>query len=632
MFEPCHVLRPGLFCVLVTAVIVGPLTGAREARAESLSSALASFSERRLQQEQKASSPQVGAVPVNEQTEGDVPFSELNEALSAARARLAELTKAAEIAKVASELREELEAAKTEIGQLQATLNQIRSENAELQSTKQTAINQADEAEKALTEATAEARRLDEELVAMRWQNSQLTTSLARAETFQRDSAEELVTVKNELSSRIETLSASAEGSAAEVAKLREELDATRGSALIAEQRGAELDEQLAKRNVKASEAEAEATKLASDLGITIAELGGARTELATTQEALDEATITLAATNQEAAVLREQFAANRDEVDRLRNELETAQSQIGLVNASNVDLQKQVKILRTAAGEATDAARLNLIAVETQINEINAALATVKGDEITAPSGGPTIPAANSDIPGIDDQANGTLTSTEVAATGKDIWVPALTPARAAVVGQQQLIAANSPRPAASQKASNPPAASSPLANRVIKTDVEDVPPTTAVSFPTEVASLITALPNERRQRAENLLTDLNVRAAESGLTMTVPGTILFAVNSETIEPDAYDTLAKVAEMVDLYDDRDVLIVGHTDAVGDDGYNQELSERRADLVKDYFIKEFEIGTNRLSAEGQGEQRPLTSNATAEGRDINRRVEVIILN
>lgn len=628
MFEPRHVL--GLPSLLAVSMVLGSTPRGGEAKAESLVSAITSLPSQNLQQAQSAPPSESGQAASNGLVEGDVPFSELNEALAAARARLAELTKAAEIAKVASELRESLEATKAENLQLKAVMNRLEAENSALQAEKHAAIEQAVETERASTEATAEARRLDEELVAMRWQNSQLSTSLARAEALGVDSSEELETTKAQSASQIEALSVAAEESAAEIARLRIELDATRESALIAEQRGAELEAQLAQRSIEAGEAEAEAAKLASDLDVTITELGDARTELATARETLDEVNISLAATGQEAAVLREQFAANREAADKLRQDLEEAENDLQRANTSNDDLRQQVQILRTAAGEATDAARLNLVAVENQINEINAALATVKGDEAVPPSGGPTIPAAIENAANNDSGVNGTAAPAEVAAAADAVWVPKLTPARSAAVKQQQLIVANSPPLAVSSGTKNPPAASSPLANRVIKTSVEADKPADTLS--TEFAALVSDLPDDRRQRAETLLADLNVRLGDRGLTMTVPGTILFAVNSEQIEPDAHDTLAKVAEMVDLYSDRNVLVVAHTDAVGDDEYNQVLSERRADLVKSYFVEEFEIANNRLSAEGQGEQRPITSNATAEGRDANRRVEVIVLN
>jgi OOP family OmpA-OmpF porin len=79
------------------------------------------------------------------------------------------------------------------------------------------------------------------------------------------------------------------------------------------------------------------------------------------------------------------------------------------------------------------------------------------------------------------------------------------------------------------------------------------------------------------------------------------------------------------------VYDDRQVLIIGHSDAVGDAAYNKQLSERRAGLVKQFFIDNFELEGDRLSTQGWGESRPIASNATPEGRRANRRVEVLIL-
>jgi len=145
-------------------------------------------------------------------------------------------------------------------------------------------------------------------------------------------------------------------------------------------------------------------------------------------------------------------------------------------------------------------------------------------------------------------------------------------------------------------------------------------------------LASLTTDLPANRRQDAQALLAGLKPEKDARGLSMTVPGAQLFAVDSDEIDPSAFEALASVAKLVDLYDGRDVLIIGHTDAVGDAGYNQQLSERRAALVKQFFVERFDINSSRLQIEGQGEENPITSNATADGRDANRRVEVVILN
>jgi OOP family OmpA-OmpF porin len=86
--------------------------------------------------------------------------------------------------------------------------------------------------------------------------------------------------------------------------------------------------------------------------------------------------------------------------------------------------------------------------------------------------------------------------------------------------------------------------------------------------------------------------------------------------MNSEAVQESAHDTLAKVAELISVYDDRKVLIVGHTDAVGDAAYNKQLSERRAELVKQFFVDNFEVEEDRLSTQGFGEARPIAPDAT----------------
>jgi OmpA-OmpF porin, OOP family len=80
------------------------------------------------------------------------------------------------------------------------------------------------------------------------------------------------------------------------------------------------------------------------------------------------------------------------------------------------------------------------------------------------------------------------------------------------------------------------------------------------------------------------------------------------------------------------VYSDRQVLIIGHSDAVGDAAYNEQLSERRAELVKQFFVDNFEVEEGRLSTQGLGESRPIAANTTPDDRRANRRVEVVILN
>ena len=129
-----------------------------------------------------------------------------------------------------------------------------------------------------------------------------------------------------------------------------------------------------------------------------------------------------------------------------------------------------------------------------------------------------------------------------------------------------------------------------------------------------------------------QGLLADLHSNLDERGLMTTVPGELLFAVGSDEVQPGAYDTLAKVADLISMYENRQVLIIGHSDSMGTRQHNRQLSKRRADLVKQIFVENFDLPANRLATEGAGETRPIASNTTSQGRRANRRVEVLILN
>jgi len=86
---------------------------------------------------------------------------------------------------------------------------------------------------------------------------------------------------------------------------------------------------------------------------------------------------------------------------------------------------------------------------------------------------------------------------------------------------------------------------------------------------------------------------------------------------------------IKKVADYMKKYPNTTVVMEGHTDNVGDDAYNQELSQNRANSVKQYLVNNFGIKASRLTAIGYGESRPVASNDTEEGRQKNRRVQAL---
>ena len=104
----------------------------------------------------------------------------------------------------------------------------------------------------------------------------------------------------------------------------------------------------------------------------------------------------------------------------------------------------------------------------------------------------------------------------------------------------------------------------------------------------------------------------------------------IQFETDKADIRPQFHQQLREVADFLNTYPDTSAVIEGHTDNVGEADYNKDLSQRRADSVREYLINNFGIDPNRLAAKGYGEESPIASNDTAEGRAKNRRVVAII--
>lgn len=105
----------------------------------------------------------------------------------------------------------------------------------------------------------------------------------------------------------------------------------------------------------------------------------------------------------------------------------------------------------------------------------------------------------------------------------------------------------------------------------------------------------------------------------------------VTFEFNKTRLRPDAQTILAWATSVLKKYPDMKVEVAGHTDSVGSDDYNQKLSEGRAQAVMQYFVDNG-VPADQLSAKGYGEAQPVADNNTAEGRELNRRVELRILN
>lgn len=113
------------------------------------------------------------------------------------------------------------------------------------------------------------------------------------------------------------------------------------------------------------------------------------------------------------------------------------------------------------------------------------------------------------------------------------------------------------------------------------------------------------------------------------SNLIVTLPQDILFATNSTAVSGSSQNDLFTLARSINTYPNTTVNVVGHTDSVGEAAFNFDLSQRRAQAVTSVLINGG-VSPQRIRSIGRGEDQPVASNATASGRQQNRRVEIII--
>jgi outer membrane protein OmpA-like peptidoglycan-associated protein len=138
-------------------------------------------------------------------------------------------------------------------------------------------------------------------------------------------------------------------------------------------------------------------------------------------------------------------------------------------------------------------------------------------------------------------------------------------------------------------------------------------------------------AAANDQAAAARAQLADLQAKQTERGMVLTLGSNVLFDTNSETLKPGAGEALNRVAQFLQTQPGVKLRIEGHTDSRGSDSYNEALSQRRAQAVASALMARG-IDASRLQAVGRGMEVPVATNDTAEGRQQNRRVELIFSN
>jgi outer membrane protein OmpA-like peptidoglycan-associated protein len=146
--------------------------------------------------------------------------------------------------------------------------------------------------------------------------------------------------------------------------------------------------------------------------------------------------------------------------------------------------------------------------------------------------------------------------------------------------------------------------------------------------------AGIGTAIGSRLDRQAAELRQDfasgqISVVNTGDSLVVTMPQDILFATDSAAVRPDLQSDLRVLARSLNDYPDTTVEVIGHTDNTGTAAYNQDLSARRAGSVS-AVLTAAGVSPARIRSYGRGEEQPIASNLTPEGRAQNRRVEIII--
>jgi outer membrane protein OmpA-like peptidoglycan-associated protein/predicted nuclease with TOPRIM domain len=460
-----------------------------------------------------------------------------------------------------------------------------------------------------VTKAVAATGQLQRELAALRQDNEQLRAEIDAVRAERGD----LETATQAAEAHAAELTRAAEDATAKVREKDEELAALRTESeqriAAADAARAEAEARLGEMRDRLQRAEQEKARIGADL----AQVEG---ELASTKE---QAT----AAGQEQAQLDRRVAALEDERDDLRTRLAEVTAQLEPGEAAKTRLEREVAELRQAARTAAADTR-QLIAA---LAAIGLAAGPLEADAALLAESG--TPSAGERADGEGRQAATAVGNVAAVAAPSQGDVAAVA---APSQGDVAAVAAPSQSPQSGSVDADLERTETASGARPGDGDAAHLDQRGILGGRPAVFSMLAGLPPEKRQHVQGLLAYIPSKLEERGLMTTVPGELLFGAGSDEVQPGAYDTLAKVAELIGMYDDRQVLIIGHSDARGDADRNKELSERRAERVKQVFVDYFQLPADRLLTEGQGDARPIASNATPQGRQANRRVEILILN
>lgn len=131
----------------------------------------------------------------------------------------------------------------------------------------------------------------------------------------------------------------------------------------------------------------------------------------------------------------------------------------------------------------------------------------------------------------------------------------------------------------------------------------------------------------DKQAEELKQAIPNATVERVGEGINLTFNSGLLFKLNSAELSEDAKNELQKVGNILNKYEDTQILLEGHTDDTGSDAYNMKLSERRAEAVSSYLVTQ-KLSSSRLKTKWYGEAQPKFRNDSEANREKNRRVEI----
>lgn len=127
-----------------------------------------------------------------------------------------------------------------------------------------------------------------------------------------------------------------------------------------------------------------------------------------------------------------------------------------------------------------------------------------------------------------------------------------------------------------------------------------------------------------------KKVLNEADVTRLRDSVRVLFPSNIMYDFNSASLSPSFHPSIQRFAGALNDHSKTEIFVIGHTDSVGTETYNNELSEHRADTAK-YWLGNYKVDQARMHSWGMGSRSPIASNETEEGRKKNRCVEFVVL-